>query len=372
MTNSERQDRLINTIGLLSIPGVGCGRFGKLLRAFGTVAQVRLAAITDLASVNGISRTLAEVIGTRFDEDRAVRIAGQVDHLGWASLFPDDDAYPPRLAAITSPPPLLFSRGVPALPDDQMIAVVGTRHPTEEGRRWAHSLAKRLAADGLVVVSGMADGIDTAAHWGALAGGGRTVAIWGCSLDHVYPVTNKKLAAEIISSGAVYSEYLPGTRPDRAFFPERNRIISGFSMGVVVVEAGRKSGALITASHALDQNREVFAVPGSPGVGTSVGSNELIKKGASLITSVDDIYRELPTLKGEVVARQFNALPDLTESERRILELITANPVQIDQLSRTAQIPIHEITQYLLALELKGVVRELSGKRFVLAEEFAC
>ncbi|MBU8932462.1 MAG: DNA-processing protein DprA [candidate division Zixibacteria bacterium] len=370
--DSKRQQRLIETIGLLSIPGVGRGRFGKLIRVFGSVSEVRKASFTNLCSVNGISRSLAEVIAAQFDESKAAEIAKRVERLGWSVLFPDDDTYPHALSTIASAPPLLFRKGLPAKPDDHMIAIVGTRHPSENGRLFAFNFAKRLAADGIVIISGMAEGIDTAAHMGAIEAGGRTVAIWGSSLDHVYPTTNKQLAMDIATSGATYSEYFPGTRPDRAHFPERNRIISGFSEGVVVVEAGRKSGALITATLALEQNREVFAVPGSPGVGTSIGTNELIKKGASLITSVDDIYSELPTLRGEVVARQFKTLPDLTEPERRIMELVTSDPIQIDQISRTAQIPIEEITQYLLALELKGVIRELSGKRFVLAEEFAC
>jgi len=372
LINSEQQKRLIDTIGLLSVPGVGRGRLNKLIQTFGSAKAVRTASIQALSSVKGISRSMAGTIKEKFDENKAAEIARRVDLLDWTALFPGDEEYPEVLAEITSAPPLLFRSGLAAKPEDRMIAIVGTRHPSEGGRMFAHNLAKHLASDGIVVVSGMADGIDTAAHAGALAAGGRTVAVWGSSLDYVYPPTNKRLAKDIAVSGCIYSEYFPGTRPDRAFFPERNRIISGLSNGVVVIEAGHKSGALITATHAIDQNREVFAVPGFPGVNTCVGSNELIKKGASLVTSVEDIYRELPALHGDVVTRKFKRLPDMTDVERRIVDLFTGDPMQIDQISRAVELPIDELTQLLLALELKGVIRELSGKRFILDEDFSC
>lgn len=370
--NNERNRRLIETIGLLSIQGLGRGRFNKLIKTFESTKAIREASIQTLSSVNGISRTLAGLIKEKFDEDLATEIARRIERLSWSALFPDDDEYPKALAEIISAPPMLFRIGTATQPDDRMIAIVGTRHPSEAGRMFTYNLAKRLALDGIIVVSGMADGIDTSAHSGALASGGRTIAVWGSSLDHVYPPTNRRLAKDIESSGCIYSEYFPGTRPDRSSFPERNRIISGLSEGVVVVEAGRKSGALITAAHAIEQNREVFAVPGSPGIRMSEGTNALIKKGASLITSVEDIYQELPSLRGKVVARQFKQIPDMTDIERKIVDSFSMDPMQIDQISRAVQLPIEELTQFLLALELKGVIRELSGKRFILAEEFTC
>jgi DNA processing protein len=214
----------------------------------------------------------------------------------------------------------------------------------------------------------MAEGIDSAAHQGALDGGGKTVAIWGTSLDIVYPRSNRSLAELIKENGAVYSEYLPGTEPDRAYFPERNRIIAGMSDAVVVIEAGEKSGALITAGYATEYGRELFAVPGRPDARKSIGANELIKSGAKLLTSVDDIFRELPRLKGKVAARKFKALEDMTDLERSLVDQLSEGPLQIDNLARGAGIPVSDVMQLLLALELKGVIQEISGKRYILAD----
>ncbi|HOD66198.1 MAG TPA: DNA-processing protein DprA [candidate division Zixibacteria bacterium] len=371
MTSSERHRRLVDTIGLLQVPGIGGGRFDRLVRAFGSAGAASAASIAELAAVPGISRALATAIHEQYDEASAEATAGQIAQLGWAVIFPDDADYPPMLSALEPPPPLLFRVGEPAHASDRMIAIVGTRHPTERGRMFAHGLARALAESGIAVVSGMAEGIDTAAHTGALDGGGRTVAVWGSSLDQVYPPTNRGLADRIRERGAIYSEYLPGTFPDRPHFPERNRIISGMAWGVVVVEAGDRSGALITAEHALRQNRTVFAVPGPPGATASLGCNELLKQGAGLVTSVEDIFRELPTLRGEVKVQRAAERPDLTPTEREIVALFTAGPVQLDDLARRLNKPVAELTQFLLALELKGVVLELAGKRFTLSDEFA-
>lgn len=371
MTNSARHKRIVHTIGLLEVPGIGRGRFHKLVRAFGSATGVQAATIAELEVIPGISRAQATAIHEQFDEAAAQRYAEQIERLGWTVLFPDEPDYPLMLAHIEPPPPILFRVGQPTLPADRMVAIVGTRHPTERGRLFAHSLARALAEAGVVVVSGMADGIDTAAHQGALDAGGRTIAVWGSSLDQVYPPGNRGLAERIKETGTVYSEYLPGTFPDRPHFPERNRIISGLSTGVVVVEAGQKSGALITAEHALRQDRTVFAVPGAPGANMSLGCNELLKQGAVLVTSVEDIFRELPTVKGEVRVQRVSERPDLTDTEREIVALFAAGPVQLDELSRRLNRSIPELTQFLLALELKGVVQELSGKRFMLSEEFA-
>ncbi len=370
MISSERHRRLVDTIGLLEIPGIGRGRLTRLVKVFGSVGAVRRASVGDLAAVPGISRAQASVIVEQFNEEAAVKQAEKIEQLGWAVLFPGDGEYPAPLATIEPPPPLLFRSGQATSPSDRMVAIVGTRHPTDRGRQFAHSLARSLASAGVVVVSGMAEGIDTAAHNGALEGNGRTIAVWGSSLDQVYPPSNRDLAERIQASGAVYSEYLPGTFPDRPHFPERNRIISGLSAGVVVVEAGQKSGALLTAEHALEQNRTVFAVPGAPGSAMSTGCNDLLKQGATLVTSADDIFTELPLLRGEVKARRYAERPDLTDPEREIVALFAAGPMQIDELSRTLKLTIPELSQFLLALELKGVVQELSGKRFMLSDEY--
>lgn len=372
MTNSEKREELVDSIGLLSIPGIGRGRFHHLVRSFGSPAAVLAAPVSKLETVPGISRSLASNIKSLYDGAAAKAVAARIIQLGWTVLTPKHKEFPALLRNIPSVPPLLFRLGHPAEPDEKMIAIVGTRIPSEPGRMFAFKLAAALARAGITVVSGMAEGIDSVAHSGALENACRTVAIWGSSLDVVYPPSNKSLAERIKTHGAVYSEYFPDTRPDRAFFPERNRIIAGMSYGVVVVEAGEKSGALITARHALEQGRELFAVPGLPEAKISAGTNRLIKEGARLLTSVDDIFEELPLLKGQILSRKYAQLPDMTNTEREIVKLFSDGPKQVDQISRSAHLPISEILEYLLALELKGVVRELSGKRFVLSEEYVC
>ncbi|MCP4686370.1 MAG: DNA-protecting protein DprA [bacterium] len=369
MTNSELKERLIDSIALLNVPGIGGGRFGKLVSAFGSPKAALAAKISQLERVSGISRSLASAVKEHGDGERARQTAARIIQLGWTVLFSDQPEYPQKLAPVSDAPPMLFRVGEVPASDSPMIGIVGTRHASEGGRRFAYRLAGDLAREGITVVSGMAEGIDSAAHKGALDAGGATIAVWGTPLDQVYPKTNRELAEQIKAQGAVYSEYLPDTEPNPAHFPERNRIISGLSEGVVVIEAGKKSGALITARCALDQERELFAVPGPPDAGRSFGANELIKSGARLLTGIEDIFEELPRLKGEVSARKFRQMPELTETEVRMVDLLSSGPLQIDNLSREAALPVSEAMEFLLALELKGVVQELPGKRFVLTEQ---
>ncbi len=369
MTNSELKERLIDTICLLNVPGIGSGRFGKLVAAFGSPGAVLAARVSQLERVPGISRSLASAVKEHRDSEKARQTAARIIQLGWTVLFSDQPEYPPRLAQVVDAPPVLFRVGEAHTPERGMIGIVGTRHASEGGRRFAYRLAGDLAREGVTVVSGMAEGIDSSAHRGALEAGGKTIAVWGTPLDQVYPKTNRELAEQIKAQGAIYSEYFPDTEPNPAHFPERNRIISGLSEGVAVVEAGKKSGALITARCALDQERELFAVPGSPGAGRSFGTNELIKSGARLLTGVEDIFEELPRLKGEVSAHKFRQMPDLTETEVRVVDLLTSGPLQIDNLSRKVELPVSEAMGFLLALEMKGVIQELPGKRFILSEQ---
>ncbi len=364
------KEKLTDTIGLLNIPGIGRGRFHRLVKAFGSPSAVLSAPIHELQVVPGISPALASSIISQYDRDKALQVSSRVVELDWAALFPDSPEYPKQLLTIPEQPLLLFRMGQAIDEGDKMIAIVGTRHPTEGGKRFAANLARSLAQEGITVVSGLAEGIDSAAHDGALQGGGKTVAVLGNSLEIVYPRSNRALTARIKEQGALYSEYLPGTRPDPAHFPERNRLISGLAEGVVVIEAGKKSGALITATHALEQGRELFAVPGSPGARMSIGANALIKSGARLLTSVEDIFEELPRLKAGVAVKRFTQLPEMTEVEKKIVGLFSSGPLQIDQVARTLNLPVAELMEFLLALELKGVLQEVSGKRFILSEEF--
>jgi DNA processing protein len=368
LIDSEIKERLADTIALLNIPGIGRGRSNRLINELGSPSAVLAAPVSQLEAVPGLSHATASAIKEHYDGDRARQIAARIVQLGWAVLFPNDSGYPAMLSEIAVPPPLLFRLGSAATPDDRLIAVVGTRHATEAGRLFTHKLADDLARAGITVVSGMAEGIDSAAHRGALDARGNTVAVWGTPLDRVYPASNRKLAERIKQNGAIYSEYLPGVEANPINFPERNRIISGLSEGVVVVEAGRKSGALITAQYALEQGRELFAVPGPPHAEKSIGTNDLVKMGAKLLTGIDDIFDELPRLKGGVSAKKFKQSPDLTDMERRLVDLLSEGPLQIDQLCRDVSLPVAETLEFLLALELKGIVRELSGKRFVLTE----
>ncbi|MEA3296781.1 MAG: DNA-processing protein DprA [candidate division Zixibacteria bacterium] len=370
MTNNELKEHLTDAIGLLNIPGIGRGRYRKLVSVFGSPSAVLAAPVSQLTELGGFSSALANEIKQSFDSKKARETAARVIQLGWAVLFHRETGYPQVLERLHDSPQLLFRVGKAIEPEEKIIAIVGTRHPTEKGRGFAFHLASSLARAGVTVISGMAEGIDSAAHLGALEAGGKTVAVWGNALDVLYPTSNRELAERIKTQGAIYSEYLPGTKPDRAFFPERNRIISGLSEGVVVVEAGKKSGALITAARALEHGRELFAVPGSPDARMSKGTNELIKKGARLTTSADDIFAELPALKGKVLARRFLQMPEMTEGENNIVKLLSSGAMQIDQLSRETDLPIEELMELLLALELKGVLSEISGKRFTLSEGY--
>ncbi len=370
MTNSEIKDRLTSAIALLNVPGIGGVRYNKLIKVFGGTQGVFEAPISQLAEINGISRSQASTIKSEMDFDKAAQAAARIVQLGWTVLFLEDEDYPHSLKQVSDAPPILFRLGQPHASDDRLIAIVGTRLPSEPGKMFTYNLATKLAQEGITVVSGMAEGIDSAAHRGALDVGGKTIAVWGSSLDILYPPSNKALAEEIKNNGTIYSEYLPNTQPDKATFPNRNRIISGLSLGVIVIEAGEKSGALITAGHALEQGRDLFAVPGAPDSVRSRGVNNLIKKGARLLTSVEDIFEEMPQLKGQILVKRFKKLPDLTEAERKIIDLFSEGPLQIDQLSRGSQLPISDVMELVLAMELKGVVRELPGKRFVLSEEF--
>jgi len=369
LISSDTKDRLVDTIALLSIPGVGRGRFAGLVRRFGSPSDALAAPLKELLEVPGVSDITAGAIKEKYDGEAARQMAARIVQLGWTTLFAGSPEYPPLLAHIDDHPPLLFRLGEPCRPEHKMIGIVGTRHASEAGRRFTHKIAADLAQAGITVVSGMAEGIDSAAHLGALEGRGLTLAVWGTPLDQVYPPTNRELSRRIMNQGAIYSEYWPGTPANASNFPERNRIISGMSEGLIVVEAGFKSGALITAQFALDQGRELFAVPGHPGSERSAGTNNLIKQGARLLTSAQDVFDEIPRLAGEITATRAKEKPDLTDMERRMVDLLSGGPLQIDQFCRQAGLSVSESLEYLLALELKGIVEELPGKRFVLADQ---
>ncbi len=273
-----------------------------------------------------------------------------------------EDGYPPLLKEIKSSPPFLLYQGI--LEGDKFISIVGTRNPTSYGIKIAENLAKELAKYGFVIVSGLAYGIDTYAHKGALEGGGSTWAILGSSLDHIYPSRNINLAEKIIESGALISEYHLGTKPSRYTFPQRNRIISGISHGVVIVEAGEKSGALITADFALDQGREVFAIPGRITDDKSQGTNKLIQEGAKLVVDVRDILEEF----GIEYEKEVKVV-SLDPEEEKVLQILTFEPIFIEDIFKNIDIPITRLMFIIISLQAKGLVEEYPGQRYAKKKE---
>jgi len=300
---------------------------------------------------------------------------------GVATLDLADEHYPAWLRAIPDPPPVLYCDGSMEPGDRQAVAIVGSRHATPYGLRVTDALARELSRLGFTIVSGFARGIDAAAHRAALASGGRTVAVLGCGLDVDYPSGHASLRTEIAGSGAVLTEFAPGTAPFATNFPRRNRIISGLALGVVVVEASEDSGSLITARLALEQGREVFAVPGPIDAPTSQGPHGLLKQGAKLVETVDDIVEELlPQLEtmrtplsqdsmvtGAGKRRSFAPKPpDLSPEEQVVLRVIGREPSHLDDLTEQSHLPAAEVARILLGLELKALVHQLPGQQYCL------
>lgn len=290
----------------------------------------------------------------------------RVHGMGFKLLTLDDPEYPGDLSEIHSPPIVLYIWG-DLLPQDRVgAAIVGTRRATPYGKAVARDLASGLASSGVTVVSGMARGIDAVAHQAALEAGGRTIAVLGSGLDHIYPPEHRNLAGSIAKSGAVLSDYPLGTRPEGSNFPPRNRIISGLSLAVVVVQAGERSGALITARFAAEQGRDVFGVPGRIYDRGSKGSNRLIGQGAFPATSVDDV---LEVLNLDVIARAAPTTLPEDKTERIVLSSLGSEPIHIDELRSKCDLPISELTACLSILELRGQARQVGGMHYVRARE---
>jgi DNA processing protein len=286
---------------------------------------------------------------------------------GARAVWLGEGDYPPLLSELVTPPPVLFVRGDLEAADDRKVAIVGSRRASISGMKLAIDLARELARSGFTVVSGLARGIDTAAHQGALKGGGRTVAVLGSGIDLIYPPENRELAGEISLNGAVISENGPGVEPLPWHFPLRNRIISGLSMGTVVVEASPRSGALITARCALEQNRSVFAVPGKPGDPRSSGVNKLLKDGAKLVEDIDDILEELaPQLRLDIGVRGTCCAPEEAGgAEGDLMDLLSDVPTHVDEISDSMGLDTGELLGLLLTLETRGLVKSLPGKFYV-------
>jgi DNA processing protein len=362
-------------LALRGIPGVGPVLFHRLVQAFGSPARAFQTPLAELRTLRGVSDTLAQnILGFRH-WDRVEEHVSRLKAFGAEILTLDDPSYPVRLKEIPFPPPLIFVKGEIKSEDSLALAIVGTRTASYYGKKVCRSLAKELARRGLTVVSGLARGIDTVAHQGALEGGGRTLAVLGCGLDVVYPPENLELYGRIQESGALISEYPLGTSPEAHNFPRRNRIISGLALGVLVVEAGVKSGTQITAQCALEQGREVLAVPGPINSPTSVGPHRLIQTGAKLVQDVDDILAELPrvgapvkTKAGAVPESPIGPRPVLFQVDDPLLPLLGAEPLQLEELVQASHLPAADVMSRLTLLELQGLVRELPGKCYVLQD----
>jgi len=350
------------------IPGLGNIAFKNLLSVFGTPERILQAGLSNLMSVNGIREGIARKIVAKACEKDPTRLLKTIDLMGARILCYHDPEYPSLLKKIHDPPMILYLKGK-AIPTKKIrVAIVGSRNPTPYGLKAAEKIARGIAMRGFGVVSGMARGIDTAAHKGCLAGGGFTIAVLGTGIDRVYPSSNKALYEHISQHGTLLSEFPPGTPPEPRNFPIRNRIISGLSKGVVVAEATMKSGSLITASLALDQGRDIFAVPGSINSFKSAGSHFLIKQGAALVENADDVLEGLglnfnSSLK--TVAPKEQPLPPMDESERSVFDTLGDYPVHIDQIAREAGLDQARVSGLLIKMELKGLIRQLPGKMFV-------
>lgn len=363
-------EKLIPWFTLKSVPGIGDLLFKRLLDHFKSPESVLQAAHGELLEVNGMTPRLATAIKRHKMPDRVKRDYDRVMQKGFPIVTMSDPEYPPLLLQIPDPPPFLYVYG--SLDNTaRSIAVVGSRNATPYGRSITKSLCEDLAEAGLTIISGMARGIDTAAHEGALAVEGKTIAVLGSGLENIYPAVNLNLFHLIAESGAVISEFPLNTEPEAHNFPRRNRIISGIALGTVVVEATRNSGSLITARLAAEQNREVFAVPGSIESFKSKGAHALIKQGAKLVEHVDDIIEEISHMISIPIGKELTSqpgrvkpAPSLSPDESALFEFLEPYPVHIDDISRKLDMEPAKISSLLLQLELKGVVRQSPGKYF--------
>ncbi len=356
-------------INLSAIPGVGATRIRSLVAHFKSTESVFSASIKQLCEVDGIELKTAQNIKQYRDFEFGTSQLERAKRAGIEIIDFWDELYPENLKRIYDPPAFIFIKGSLEKTDRYAIAMVGTRMPSSYGKLVAEKIAAELAQQGLTIVSGLARGIDTISHWAAVRAGGRTLAVMGCGLDYIYPAENKNLADKIVEQGALISEFPLGTKPDAMNFPRRNRIVSGLSLGTIVVEAGTKSGALLTANYALEQSREVFAVPGNINSPKSAGTNQLIKDGAKLITDAKDILIELePQLKRFLREEdvRIKELPaDLTELEKLLLSRLSHEPIHIDMLSAAIGKSTAETLSALLPLEFRDLVKQLPGKMFI-------
>jgi DNA processing protein len=354
-------------VGFSLVPGVGRVRFAQLENYFGSLEDAWRADPAELKRAGLDSRAVRAITATR----PKLSLEAEMEKLkryGVKVFRHNDPEYPARLKEIYDYPPVLYVRGSLLPEDEWCLAVVGTRRATVYGRQVTEELVTDLARSRITVVSGLARGIDSIAHDSALEAGGRSIAVFGCGLDMVYPSENAALARRIMEQGALVSEYPLGTKPRAENFPRRNRIMSGLSLGVLVIEASKTSGAMITARLALEQNREVFAIPGSILAPQSSGTNYLIQEGAKLVQDYTDILEEL-NLTTVAQQMEIKEVIPASDIETQLLKQLGAEPAHIDEVCRHVKLPVSQVSSTLAMMELKGLVRQVGTMSYVLARE---
>jgi len=363
-------DELTDSLRLAMISGVGPRIRRALLERFGSSAAVLAAAPSELREVHGVGPKLVKKIAGADEEIDVERELDVCRRHGIAILTEKDDGYPRLLREIHDPPGVLFLRGDLKSTDQLAVGIVGTRHGSQYGLRQAERLAGSLARAGLTIVSGLARGIDAAAHRGTLQAGGRTIGVLASGVLNIYPPEHDRLAEEVVAQGALLSEAPPHAQPLSGAFPQRNRLISGLTLGVIIVEAAHRSGALITARHAMEQGREVFAVPGQVDMRTARGCHRLIRDGAKLVETADDVLEELGPLveatageDGRVVHHPAELM--LNELEQQVLAVVDSEPTSVDRIVAQSGLPVASVLSTISVLEMRRLVRRLSGTTVV-------
>ena len=354
-------------VGFNMVKGIGAVRFKALLDAFGSAETAWNASHEALLDA-GLSRKVVESFQRVRKGVVLEQVWERIQSFGAVVLTWDDEEYPRHLKEIDQPPPVLYVRSSLQPEDEWAVAIVGTRRVTSYGRQVAEEVATTLARSGVTIVSGLARGVDSIAHQAAINAGGRTLAVLGNGVDLVYPPENRRLAAQIIEHGALVSDYALGTPPDGINFPPRNRIISGLSLAVIIIEAGQTSGALITASFAAEQGRDVFAVPGNINAPQSQGTNRLIRDGAQPLLSPQDVLEALNlTMVTEHQAVRVALPSDPVES--RLYKVLSHEPKHVDEIRNQVELPIETVSATLAMMELKGMVRQVGGMNYVVVRE---
>ena len=376
------QENLKYWLAINKIPNLGPVTIKKLWEHFGSIQAVWNADEKNIWKIEGLSKPAVNAfINNRNKIDLNAEIKA-IEKTEIGVLTIEDGDYPAGLRNIYDPPPVLFIKGRILRSDEKALAIVGTRKASRYGLEMARKLASDLSSLGITIISGLAAGIDTAAHRGALEANGRTIAVFGCGINVIFPAANRGLAEEIERTGALVSEFPVGAGTDKVNFPRRNRIISGLSLGVIMVEGHYDSGAMITAKAALDQGREVFAVPGNVQIEQSKGPHWLIKQGAKLVESIEDVLEELkmvmpvkmpnPSISlgtsAELrITNEGRNYPELNEEEKKIIKALSLEPKHLDIISAETKLSIPQVSSTLMMLEIKKVIRQLPGKNFVLS-----